>query len=103
MTTAVADTHEGHDDHGPAKGFTRWLFTTNHKDIGTMYLIFSLVMFFFGGSMALIIRSELAQPGLQFVENRPIQRGRRLHFLEPLVAGGQQRPTLEVVLEVLIR
>ena len=68
MTTAVADAHDAHDDHhGPAKGLSRWLFTTNHKDIGTMYLIFSLTMFFIGGFMALIIRSELAIPGLQFV------------------------------------
>ena len=60
MTTTVADTHEAHDEHhGPEKGIKRWLFTTNHKDIGTMYLVFSLIMFFIGGSMALVIRTCL--------------------------------------------
>src|SRR5882757_5599003 len=64
-----AHAHDEHDHHGPAKGFIkRWLFATNHKDIGTMYLIFSLVMFFIGGSMAMVIRLELFKPGLQFVE-----------------------------------
>jgi len=69
--TAVAtehDDHHDHHDHGPEKGVLRWLFTTNHKDIGTMYLVFGLIMFFVGGTMALIIRSELFEPGLQFVD-----------------------------------
>ena len=54
--------------HGPAKGITRWLYTTNHKDIGSMYLWFSFAMFFLGGIFALVIRAELFEPGLQIVE-----------------------------------
>ena len=54
--------------HGPAKGLSRWLFTTNHKDIGSMYLWFSFAMFFLGGIFALVIRAELFQPGIQIVE-----------------------------------
>ncbi|MFM7275584.1 MAG: cytochrome c oxidase subunit I, partial [Gammaproteobacteria bacterium] len=57
----------GADHHGPAKGISRWLFTTNHKDIGSMYLWFSFAMFIAGGIMALTIRAELFQPGLQVV------------------------------------
>ncbi|MBC7184643.1 MAG: cytochrome c oxidase subunit I, partial [Marinobacter sp.] len=63
--SAVADTHAQDHHHGPAKGFSRWLLTTNHKDIGTMYLIFSFAMFLLGGTMAMVIRAELFQPGLQ--------------------------------------
>ena len=62
--SAVIDDHgqaDGHA-HGPAKGLMRWVLTTNHKDIGTLYLWFS-----FGGSFAMVIRAELFQPGLQIV------------------------------------
>src|SRR3954470_24694090 len=70
----TADTHdhshheEGHDHHGPAHGWRRWVFATNHKDIGTMYLVFALIMFFIGGAMAMVIRAELFKPGLQLVD-----------------------------------
>ncbi len=65
--STVVETHD-HGHHGPAKGLTRWLFTTNHKDIGTLYLWFSFLMLFIGGSMAMVIRAELFQPGLQIVQ-----------------------------------
>jgi cytochrome c oxidase subunit 1 len=54
-------------DHHPT-GIKRWFYTTNHKDIGSMYLWFSFIMFLIGGAMAMVIRAELYQPGLQFVE-----------------------------------
>ena len=65
--SAVIDSHHDDHHHGPAKGFSRWLYTTNHKDIGSMYLWFSLVMLFIGGAMAMVIRAELFEPGSQIV------------------------------------
>lgn len=44
----------------------RWLFTTNHKDIGTLYLWFSGLMFFVAGILAMMIRLELLEPGARF-------------------------------------
>ena len=65
-TAAHDATHDAHD-HRP-QGLKRWLYATNHKDIGTMYLVFACVMFFLGGAMALLIRLELFQPGMQFLD-----------------------------------
>ncbi|OGT42393.1 MAG: cytochrome c oxidase subunit I [Gammaproteobacteria bacterium RIFCSPHIGHO2_12_FULL_40_19] len=46
----------------------RWLYTTNHKDIGTLYLWLSCILFFFAGIMALLIRAELFQPGMKLMQ-----------------------------------
>ena len=58
---------DSHSAHYPG-GWVRWLETTNHKDIGIMYLIFGFVMLFIGGMMILAVRAELFQPGLQFMQ-----------------------------------
>ncbi|MDA8363802.1 MAG: cytochrome c oxidase subunit 1 [Gammaproteobacteria bacterium] len=59
----AAHAHDAHHDEHP-RGFSRWLFTTNHKDIGRMYIIFSVVMFLVGGMLAMLIRTELLRPWL---------------------------------------
>src|SRR5690554_5220786 len=83
--TQTADDQLGladdHHHHGPARGMMRWLLTTNHKDIGSLYLLFSLTMFLLGGSMAMVIRAELFQPGLQLVDPNFFNQMTTMHGL----------------------
>ena len=62
-TTAKA---HGEDHHDHPHGWRRYVYSTNHKDIGTMYLVFALVGGLVGGVLSIGMRLELMQPGLQF-------------------------------------
>ena len=65
MSTALHVDDHGHD---APKGFVRrWLYSTNHKDIGTMYLIFSIVAALIGSGISVFMRLELASPGVQYM------------------------------------
>lgn len=65
----------------PLKWAGRWIFTTNHKDIGTLYLWLALTMFFIGGAMAMLIRAELFQPGARIVDPEFFNQMTTLHGL----------------------
>ena len=58
--SAVLDAHAGNAHAGPAGGLMRWITTTNHKDIGTMYLWFSFVMFLTGAQLRDAAGAEVA-------------------------------------------
>lgn len=75
MTTH--DHSHAHDHHAPHHHSLKnglgpwikgWVTTTNHKDIGTLYLLLSFLMFFYGGTMALMIRLQLFEPGARFFD-----------------------------------
>ncbi len=74
--------------------FVKWMSSTDHKVIGNLYLISSFIFFIIAGLMAMVIRAELARPGLQFVSNEQYNQMFTMHgtimlflFATPLFAG----------------
>ena len=64
MADAAIHDHDHHDDRG---FFTRWFMSTNHKDIGILYLIFSAFAGFISVAMTIYMRLELMHPGVQYM------------------------------------
>ncbi|WP_417159225.1 cytochrome c oxidase subunit I, partial [Streptomyces gilvifuscus] len=89
---AVAERPVGRAESRPA--WTDWLTTTDHKKIGTMYLVTAFVFFLVGGVMALLMRAELARPGLQIMSQEQFNQAFTMHgsimllmFAMPLFTG----------------
>jgi cytochrome c oxidase subunit I len=96
MTTYAERTASGATPPSPSRGsiVVKWMTSTDHKTIGYMYLITSFIWFLLGGVMALAIRAELAQPGLQFMSNDQYNQIFTMHgtvmlllFATPLFVG----------------
>src|SRR5947209_3096186 len=86
--------HAEHQAPLTSGGLTGWLSTTNHKRIGLLYIATAFAMFLVAGLMALVMRAELAQPGLQVVSEQTYDELFTMHgtimlllFGTPMAAG----------------
>jgi len=65
--STISAIHDPHPDH--PTGWRRYVYSTNHKDIGTMYLCFALCAGLLAAAFSVVIRAELQEPGLQIFSN----------------------------------
>ncbi len=100
MATTAPANFQAHDDaahadhdHKPAF-FARWFMSTNHKDIGTLYLIFAIFAGIIGGAVSGLMRMELAQPGIQYLttwatmlDGKPAEMNSALHLWNVLITA----------------
>ncbi len=100
MTDTTANAHffreEEHEHHGAdhkPSFFVRWFLSTNHKDIGTLYLIFAIIAGIIGGGISGLMRAELAHPGIQYLPGlahffgAPVGNDAALHFWNVMVTA----------------
>ncbi|SEF67006.1 Cytochrome C and Quinol oxidase polypeptide I [Thermomonospora echinospora] len=96
LTRPAADSAPAALRRSPSKGsiLVGWLTSTDHKVIGYLYLITSYAFFLIGGVLALVVRAELAQPGLQLVSGEQYNQAFTMHglimlllFATPLFVG----------------
>lgn len=64
--SAKSDSLDLQEDHKPSF-FIRWFFSTNHKDIGTLYFIYAILAGIVGALLSVVMRMELSSPGLGIV------------------------------------
>ncbi|MHB8392330.1 MAG: cbb3-type cytochrome c oxidase subunit I, partial [Acidobacteriaceae bacterium] len=83
----VTYTEHAHHNEPPIHGWKRWLFTTNHKDIGVLYLVFGMTMFLVGGLFAMLIRAELFQPTMSVLSPEAYNQVVTLHGLVMVFAA----------------
>jgi cytochrome c oxidase subunit 1 len=92
MAYGAAAAHDDHD-HAPS-GWKRWMYSTNHKDIGTLYFAAAILASIVGGGMSWLMRLELFEPGVQYISDP--------HFYNVLVTGHGLIMVFFVVMPALI-
>ncbi|MFE2102035.1 cbb3-type cytochrome c oxidase subunit I, partial [Streptomyces sp. NPDC059468] len=94
FSTAAGTTGRTERASAGRPSWAEWLTTTDHKRIGTMYLVTAFAFFMVGGVMALLMRAELARPGLQIMSGEQFNQAFTMHgsimllmFAMPLFTG----------------